>query len=293
MNERTIIFGDVHGMLLELHQLMNIVAPNPGDKLVFCGDILDKGPEVVQVVSYLRTMREGGFNVVLVLGNHEEKHARFRMAFERAGEKGIKKFKGVAEMRALTDALSPADVEFLDSAVPFRLLPEHDAVVVHGGILPLWEKLDPGDKSLLNQILRLRYVRGVLERKITVEFTVEGEGSFNIPQLVKRAESAVPLREQRKEKGSFLGLGQESPNDPFWADVYDGRFGHVFFGHSPYIGDKVETFRHATGLDTGAVFGGSLSAAVLEVGQPTTFVNVPAVPREGWDFAGPLEAFKE
>ena len=55
---------------------------------------------------------------------------------------------------------------------------------------------------------------------------------------------------------------------------YDGRFGHVFFGHNPYPDEpKPVRFAHATGIDLGAVFGGRLAAAVLSGGEPE-FVSV-------------------
>lgn len=156
-------------------------------------------------------------------------------------------------------------------------MPEHDAVVVHGGVLPTWDKLDATDKGMVSRLLRVRHVRGTMERKITIEFTIEGDGTFNIPELVKRATSAVPVREQRKNKGDFISLGEEGPDDPFWADVYDGRFGHVYFGHSPFPqATEPVQFPYATGLDLGAVFGGRLAAAILEEGQEPRFVSVPA-----------------
>ena len=54
------------------------------------------------------------------------------------------------------------------------------------------------------------------------------------------------------QKG-FIGLGHEKSGDPYWADVYDGRFGHVIFGHQPFL-EGVKYFNHATGIDTGASF---------------------------------------
>ena len=62
--------------------------------------------------------------------------------------------------------------------------------------------------------------------------------------------------------GHFISLGHEKPNDPYWADVYDGRFGHVIFGHQPFM-DGVKYFTNATGIDTGAVFGGTLTALIV------------------------------
>jgi hypothetical protein len=63
-----------------------------------------------------------------------------------------------------------------------------------------------------------------------------------------------------------------APSDRFasvsWAESYEGP-PHVVFGHNAQAG--LQLCRAATGLDTGCVYGGSLSALVLAAGQ-----SVPA-----------------
>jgi hypothetical protein len=275
---RNIVVGDVHGMLPELQQLVGEVGLTKSDVLVFVGDLVDKGPDSAGVVSYVRSLRDEGYQVVLVKGNHEEKHERFRIALAKGGEKATRKFKNREELASITDALSAEDAWFLDTAVPFHRIPGHEAVVVHAGVLPVWETLDASDKGMVSRLLRVRHVTGKAVAKVTVEFVLEGadaEADLSPEQVSSIASSAVELRRQVRPAGSFISLGNETDEDPFWASVYDGRFGHVYFGHQPFM-DGVEHFDHATGLDTGAVFGGSLTAVVLEEGQERRFVSVPA-----------------
>ncbi len=55
---RTIIIGDVHGMLRELESLLGRLQPTPGDTAVFVGDLVDKGPDSVGVVRRVRELAD-------------------------------------------------------------------------------------------------------------------------------------------------------------------------------------------------------------------------------------------
>jgi len=46
--------------------------------------------------------------------------------------------------------------------------------------------------------------------------------------------------------------------ETFWSETYDGREGFVVFGHHPFEEVKIE--KHAIGIDTGCVYGRSLTA---------------------------------
>ena len=290
---RTVIVGDVHGMLLELQELVRKVALTRDDALVFVGDLLDKGPDSVGVVRYARELQEQGFPVFLVMGNHEEKHARFRYARTKNPKPDM---KGAEGMAAITDALFPADVAFLERARLFLPLPEHRALVVHAGVLPAMTVLPPPEAfdengvavpkalKVWNEVLRVRYVTGAARTKLTVELDCtgeveaeEGEQLFSLLSLrLGEVDTMFVKKRAVRPKGSFVQLGAETPADPFWAEIYDGRFGQIYFGHNPFLEPSPKRFPHATGLDLGCVFGGHLAAAVLEVDREPSFVTVRA-----------------
>ena len=73
------IIGDVHGMTLELQNLMSRLSPKQGDQVIFVGDLLDKGEDSAGTVRLIREMSESApFDIVVVEGNHEDKHKRYR-----------------------------------------------------------------------------------------------------------------------------------------------------------------------------------------------------------------------
>lgn len=294
MTPRTIIVGDVHGMDIELDLLLAIeLEITKEDIVIFCGDLVDKGPSSALVVAYLRRLRYHGYQIILVGGNHEAKHAIFRPVHKRGKGQGM---KGYAELARITDELSDADVAFLETAVLFHRIPEHNATVVHAGIpgtiteLPeVAPPLNNRKMGKLAQLLRVRHVTANPVSRVTVEITAPVDFTPDMTVAELAAAGVAEVKNQViKPVGSFIKLGGETEEDPFWADVYDGRFGHVYFGHSPFVGSEPRRYEHATGLDTGAVFGGHLTAAVLVPGQETTFVSVEAVERDNWSFAKTL-----
>ena len=70
MNERTILIGDVHGCLEELRTLVELIRPRPSDRVLFLGDLINRGPDSAGVV---RFVHDAGFECLL--GNHEDDYA--------------------------------------------------------------------------------------------------------------------------------------------------------------------------------------------------------------------------
>jgi aryl carrier-like protein len=245
--DRTFVVGDVHGCVDELRALLRALAPRPDEHVVFCGDLVDKGPDSAGVVRLVRDLRDGGQRLTLVEGNHEAKHARFRRHERQRAETGAPNpVRGAEALGAITAQLDDRDIALLDTAVRFIRLPEHDAIVVHAGFPPSVVHLpEAHDLALLPKHERERYTQLLLVRHV-------GSG------------------------GHMVALGQEGPDDPFWTDVYDGRFGHAYFGHQPFMEAGPRRSRYATGLDLGCCFGNKLCAAVLTPDGAPEFVMVNA-----------------
>ena len=139
---RTIIVGDVHGCPDELLTLLERVRFDTGDRLVFVGDLLARGPDSLGV---LDVVHEKG--ALVVRGNHE---AKLLLARER-NDLGILN----PGHRRVAEELRPRDWKLLEWTPLSLDLPEHDIRVVHAGIDPAvpWEEQDP--RNLLNiRVLR-------------------------------------------------------------------------------------------------------------------------------------------
>jgi predicted phosphodiesterase len=114
---------------------------------------------------------------------------------------------------------------------------EHGILAVHGGVLPL--------------------------ERVTAK------------ALGKQSDTLPKLRYIRRERDSWSAVpkGRQRDGDPFWTDAWKGDR-TVVYGHTPRR--EVKRTKRTIGLDTGCVYGGSLSAAVHDPDDGWTIVTVPA-----------------
>ena len=249
---RHIVIGDIHGMDREFEELIEKLALEPEDEVIFVGDLVDKGPNSPGVVRAVRELAERN-RVVLVEGNHENKHFRYRRHKVPRPHVAEEMAEKRPELVTITDALTPEDVEFLNNTVPFHKVEEHNLLVVHAGI--------PANRKFLPETVE----EAMVPKNWRKEFG-----------------DLMRTRSVHHETGKMVPLGEEGPEDPFWAEVYCGRFGHVVFGHQPFMEGPRE-FAHGTGIDTGAVFGGYLTALVFNETGEREYVQVA-----GRKFANPF-----
>jgi diadenosine tetraphosphatase ApaH/serine/threonine PP2A family protein phosphatase len=265
LGSRTIFVGDVHGCAEELKELIDKLELQGDDRIVFLGDLVDKGPSSVEVIRIVRglacDLEIGG--VVCIAGNHEAD--------------AIRKHEQGKEGEPWTREAAPDDWRFLESLPLLARFPELGVTAVHGGFFPkFWTDHPEGIGEIAE-----KWHRGGGKR-------------------MDRIRRFLRVRHVSQEDGDFVALGAEKPGDPHWSEVYDGREGDVFYGHDPLIGKvrlpksepgeglRIFTGR-AFGIDTGCVFGGALTAAIVRRiginatgawldGQHTfpSFVSVPA-----------------
>ena len=69
-----LVIGDIHGCGSEFHSLLSVVEAEytpAATRIVLIGDLLTKGPAPQQVVSEVFRLRQQGWRIELICGNHE------------------------------------------------------------------------------------------------------------------------------------------------------------------------------------------------------------------------------
>lgn len=119
MTGRTLAFGDVHGCHRALTTLLGMLALSAAEKVIFVGDLVDRGPLSKQVVDELLALRDT-CKVVVIMGNHEQMmrdaisgHGLFNTWLEAGGKATIDSYGGSI------DNIPPDHIRLLMSARPF------------------------------------------------------------------------------------------------------------------------------------------------------------------------------
>lgn len=136
--KRTLIVGDVHGCFKELEELLkNAKYSKEEDRLIFVGDLINKGPFSMEVLEWVKA--EGS---EVILGNHE---LGFLEYLEDSEDK-------IPQLDLLISQMNGKEQEWGDWMKTLPLyLEEDDFIVVHGGVIPSM-KLEDSPAELLTRI---------------------------------------------------------------------------------------------------------------------------------------------
>lgn len=173
---RTLFIGDVHGCARELDALLEACGWRPGDRVVFVGDLVAKGPDSAGVVRRAREL-----DAQAVRGNHDEHVLRWHQGRMREG----KKLK--PEHRHVLETLCAADWDYLDSLPLYRRFPELNVLTVHGGFVPGVPLEAQRDEHLLN----LRSITPEGEPSKRVDAGVPWASRWEGPELVIFGHDAI------------------------------------------------------------------------------------------------------
>lgn len=149
---RTFAIGDVHGRadLLEALLAKIAISDSPNARIVFLGDIIDRGPESRRAMDLVAETLNSSKNSRLILGNHEEFLLRFinqigdaeklLWAWMRGGGLPTLESYGISHGTSIQQAREkflrehPLHVEIIRSAVSF--IETKQFHLVHAGVDP-------------------------------------------------------------------------------------------------------------------------------------------------------------
>jgi protein phosphatase len=221
------IVGDLHGCAAELRRLLEQLgweryrldaAEEPwgeecwrhpaGRRAIFVGDLVDRGPAVMDCLRIVRNMIAAG-QAFCVAGNHDVKLMRWLRGKKVQVKHGLE--QSIAEIEPLAPAGRSRIAAFLDGLISHYVFDEGRLVVAHAGLREAMHGRSSGA------------VR---------EFCLYGETNGETDEF------GLPVRYN-------------------WAAEYRGR-ATVVYGHTPV--PAPEWLNGTVNIDTGAVFGGSLTA---------------------------------
>ncbi|MGA7178928.1 MAG: symmetrical bis(5'-nucleosyl)-tetraphosphatase [Thiobacillaceae bacterium] len=268
----TYVIGDVQGCYTPLRQLLDKVEFDPGpDRLWLVGDLVNRGPESLQVLRYVHDLEDVA---VTVLGNHD-----LHLLGVWAGH------RRTHESDTLYDILDAPDCDVLMHWLRFRPVAhyEHGVLMTHAGTWPGWTlEQTLGRARELEQALRGDDYPALFERlygSVPDIWNDDLTGADRLRVITNvftrmrfcTAEGAMEFHHKGR-------IGTPPPHLMPWFDVPGRKTAGIpiVFGHWSALGLLLRA--DILALDTGCLWGGQLTALRLEDRQPVQ-VTCPSVTR--------------
>lgn len=261
--------GDVQGCAAELDALLELIRFDPQrDRLWLVGDLVNRGPHSLDV---LRRVMSFGDAAITVLGNHD----LHLLALARGG----------ARLRDADAGLQPIlearDREPLLDWLQSRAMLHHDATLgrtmVHAGLPPQWDL--PLARSCAHELeaaLRSERSGALLEQMYGNQPDLWHDDLHGLDRLRFITNALTRLR-ACDDAGRMLlkvkGRLDQLPQGAIpWFRVPDRRSAgeRIICGHWSAIGYSDE--HGVLSLDTGCVWGGTLTAQRLDIAAPPVAV---------------------
>lgn len=266
--------GDVHGCYTALRTLLERINFDPDyDTLWFTGDLVDCGPQSLDVMRFVKDL---GDRAIVVLGNHD--------MHLLAIDEGIAALKPHNSFQPILDA---PDREILLTWLGTRPLLHHDPelnyTLVHAGLLPQWDLAEAQSlaRELEDVISRhpekfFPHIFGDLPNRWDKELLPPERWRviINAFTRLRYCDDEWRMALRRKEPP-----GMKLPQLQPWFDVIDRKSSDstVIFGHWCTLGlCRGESF---ICLDSGCGWGGDLTAVRLDI-APLRFYSVSG-PKKG------------
>lgn len=257
----TYLIGDIQGCLEPLQRLLDEVQFDPaGDRLWCCGDLVNRGGQSLEVLRLLHGMAP---NVSVTLGNHDLRLLAIHSKFPGGGCRN-------PEFNAILRA--PDAEQLIDwlSAQPLAAWSKkHRLLRVHAGVVPQWDRQQTlACAQEISQVLaskkRAKFLRkmfGNSPRTWNDEL-----GGWKRLRMITSVLTRIRFCDA-SGRLDFRTTGppgsQKKPFKPWFKHKHRRtRDVRIAFGHWAALGLCVK--KRYLALDSGCVWGGSLSAFRLE-----------------------------
>ena len=254
--------GDVQGCRDELRALLRDIRFSADrDRLWFVGDLVNRGPDSVGVLRYVRALGE---SAVVVLGNHD----LHLLAVALASARKTKKSDTLENILAARDR--DALLEWLLGLPLAHHDPDANDLLVHGGLIPQWTVADALALSREVQAALARDARALFEemygdRPDTWSEKLRGMDRlrFAINAFTRMRYCTAEGRIDLKRKEAPDPTASDEELRPWFAfETRRSQPARVIFGHWSTLG--FYRGRNVLALDTGCVWGGKLTAVDLD-----------------------------
>lgn len=256
----TYAIGDIQGCIDPLLQLLEHIHFNSKkDQLWFCGDLVNRGPNSLETLRFIKSL---GDNAICVLGNHDLHLLALSNDHPRA-----------KKHHTLDDILNAPDSEELIDWLRHRPVMHSDKKLgfhmVHAGLPPQW--------SIKQAQQAARELEDILSGEHYSDFLNHMYG--NTPDLWNKKLSGIErwrfitncfTRLRYCHADGHLNFKEKGRPDKQASDLYpwyahpdrksiDGR---ILFGHWSTLGYQMQN--NCWALDSGCLWGGKLTALHLE-----------------------------
>ncbi len=252
--------GDIQGCHDELRALLAQLGFRADrDQLWFTGDLVNRGPRSLETLRYVRSL---GDNAITVLGNHDLHLLAVAFAKTRKIKSAdtIEDVLGAADRDTLLEWLLSRPLAHLDTA--------RNTLLVHAGLVPQWSAdaaaaLAREVEAALKKDPRALFDEMYGDQPDQWSDSLQGMDRlrFAINALTRLRVCTRDGRVDLRMKGGARDI--RAPFKPWFA--WDHRQSHdvrVIFGHWSALGFVRE--HGVVGLDTGCVWGGSLTAIDID-----------------------------
>lgn len=268
--------GDVQGCLEPVQRLLDEIRFDPSsDRLIFCGDLVSRGGESLQVLRLLYSMRK---RVTAILGNHDFHllHEDQRFPDGNSRNREFRQILQAEDRQKLIGWLAGQHLAYWHK--PKGLL------AVHAGVVPQWTAKDTlafaaEVEAVLQSPKRAKFLRKLFrDRRRLWDDELKGmKRRMMITHILTRIRYCNAAG---KINLSATGPPGSQPSGylPWFRHKHRlTRNVRMVFGHWASLGSRVK--KRYVALDSGCVWGGQLSAWCAEEER---LIQVPCKARKSW-----------